>query len=640
MRSELYTALPKTRFGMTIFPDTRHVAEPSVPLCSHSMHDSERFKTTNNVHSVFSAPDHRNPQVQSLNLCGPQELPDLTLPLRPQLRPFVASIVLIDWWDSALDVQRDRSVGFMRPAIEQLGEHPEVGIFCPVFHHRFAHVLKGAADGAQELMNTTATVFYMLRDSPAWLGTPESLEMLVALTAKHLAAVRWPSAEALFPLHPTAASSPFPRLRPESVQSSLHKFVVDRLNELEIWTGMQKLDQVPRLVEPIDGYIDEIQAALLGLCILVLAGDVARLDPSQLPAFARPFVTSDEALDLHFEHPNHCYMLAWRYDSDLSWSARKVLARGFKIDQRWASSLAEDTGHATHSGPFARARFLTTERWAAETVQAAMDAFHEGKLPHFSINVAESLCEALEMTRQLPGIYLELGVYKGSSAFVVLQYLRRAWPSLQRPALLVDTFEGFSSPQAAASLDMGWHGTHEAFGSPAEHMMYLRDLLSPMEVPFSLFQANVLTDDLPAAEGVALCLIDVDTFEATLSALRKVKPLLVPGGVVLLEDVTATPFLTGALAALDLFLEEQGQSFLRLCTRSMAVLIRVDERWQNRSSACAHGSATSKSAARDLARRETGWAANEAAQQYDEMKVARKALNLLNYERRCHMACA
>ena len=27
----------------------------------------------------------------------------------------------------------------------------------------------------------------------------------------------------------------------------------------------------------------------------------------------------------------------------------------------------EDTGHATHSGPFARARFLTTERWAAET---------------------------------------------------------------------------------------------------------------------------------------------------------------------------------------------------------------------------------------------------------------------------------
>lgn len=62
-KSELYTSLPKTRFGMTIFPDTRHVAEPSVPLCSHSMGDAERFKTTNNMHSIFSVPDHQCPQV-------------------------------------------------------------------------------------------------------------------------------------------------------------------------------------------------------------------------------------------------------------------------------------------------------------------------------------------------------------------------------------------------------------------------------------------------------------------------------------------------------------------------------------------------------------------------------------------------
>eukprot|EP00438_Fugacium_kawagutii_P009778 Skav218799 [mRNA] locus=scaffold1140:269202:273533:+ [translate_table: standard] len=91
IQSELYTSLPKTRFGMTIFPDTRHVAEPSarepraftafqqrpvlkqprvifgwakVPLCSHSMADAERFKTTNNMYSVFSVPDHQNAQAR------------------------------------------------------------------------------------------------------------------------------------------------------------------------------------------------------------------------------------------------------------------------------------------------------------------------------------------------------------------------------------------------------------------------------------------------------------------------------------------------------------------------------------------------------------------------------------------------
>jgi len=63
-KSELYTSLPKTRYGMTVYPDTRHVAEPSVPGCSHSMADSERFKTTNNTMSLFSVPDHRHPQAE------------------------------------------------------------------------------------------------------------------------------------------------------------------------------------------------------------------------------------------------------------------------------------------------------------------------------------------------------------------------------------------------------------------------------------------------------------------------------------------------------------------------------------------------------------------------------------------------
>merc|ERR1712232_101534 len=57
-----YTSLPKTRYGMTIYPDTRHVTEASVPLSASFMPDHERFKTTNNIHSLFSVPDPRHPQ--------------------------------------------------------------------------------------------------------------------------------------------------------------------------------------------------------------------------------------------------------------------------------------------------------------------------------------------------------------------------------------------------------------------------------------------------------------------------------------------------------------------------------------------------------------------------------------------------
>merc|ERR1712226_757641 len=61
-KSELYTSLPKTRYGMTIYPDTRHVTEANIPLSHSFMPDHERFKTTNNVMGLFSVPDHRHPQ--------------------------------------------------------------------------------------------------------------------------------------------------------------------------------------------------------------------------------------------------------------------------------------------------------------------------------------------------------------------------------------------------------------------------------------------------------------------------------------------------------------------------------------------------------------------------------------------------
>eukprot|EP00442_Polarella_glacialis_P000893 CAMPEP_0115164636 /NCGR_PEP_ID=MMETSP0227-20121206/73140_1 /TAXON_ID=89957 /ORGANISM="Polarella glacialis, Strain CCMP 1383" /LENGTH=1027 /DNA_ID=CAMNT_0002577005 /DNA_START=24 /DNA_END=3107 /DNA_ORIENTATION=- len=61
-KSELYTSVGKTRYGMTVYPDTRHITEPTVPNCSCSMGDSERFKTTNNVNSLFATPDSSYPQ--------------------------------------------------------------------------------------------------------------------------------------------------------------------------------------------------------------------------------------------------------------------------------------------------------------------------------------------------------------------------------------------------------------------------------------------------------------------------------------------------------------------------------------------------------------------------------------------------
>jgi len=63
-KSELHTSLPKTRFGMTVYADTRHVTEANVPLSHSYLSEADRFRTTNAAHSIYAAPDPRHPQTE------------------------------------------------------------------------------------------------------------------------------------------------------------------------------------------------------------------------------------------------------------------------------------------------------------------------------------------------------------------------------------------------------------------------------------------------------------------------------------------------------------------------------------------------------------------------------------------------
>jgi Ca2+-binding EF-hand superfamily protein len=63
-KHELWNSPSKTRYGLTHYPDTRHVIEATMPMSHSFMAEDERFKTTNQMHSVFSPIDRERPQVQ------------------------------------------------------------------------------------------------------------------------------------------------------------------------------------------------------------------------------------------------------------------------------------------------------------------------------------------------------------------------------------------------------------------------------------------------------------------------------------------------------------------------------------------------------------------------------------------------
>jgi len=214
-------------------------------------------------------------------------------------------------------------------------------------------------------------------------------------------------------------------------------------------------------------------------------------------------------------------------------------------------------------------------RAALEVLQKTWSA--KDRVSHLKVGVHENLCEALELTKGVPGDYVEIGVYKGGQALTALHYLRHLEGQgyRERKAWLLDTFDGFTYPQAESSPDIQWAGTHRLFGAE-KTMRYVRETLTVAGAQFELVRSNICEEDLPAnVKLVSVANIDVDMYEPTFAALTKTADRVSPGGMILVEDAASTPRLYGAYLALCDFLDTPaGRDFIPIFKSSQYFLIR------------------------------------------------------------------
>lgn len=165
------------------------------------------------------------------------------------------------------------------------------------------------------------------------------------------------------------------------------------------------------------------------------------------------------------------------------------------------------------------------------------------------------LIQALDITKDVPGSFVEMGTFNGSSAGAALRYLGQTGRSLD--CHFLDVFEGFTYPEALASADMIWSGGHVTNGHAAISARLSAYIRPGLKV--SVHKANIITDDLPVEVGqIAVANLDVDLHEAVLAGLRKLAPRMAKNGVLVVEDPGHSPLLIGARAALDQFMEEGG----------------------------------------------------------------------------------
>jgi len=184
-----------------------------------------------------------------------------------------------------------------------------------------------------------------------------------------------------------------------------------------------------------------------------------------------------------------------------------------------------------------------------------------------------NLIQALAVTQKLPGDYVEIGCFQGSSGGAVLRYLRDKDRAMT--CHFLDVFEGFTYPAAMQSADSLWVNTHKTAGVDVIRQRLVSYADGRPDLRVHVHQSNCITDDLPGdIKQIAVANIDVDLYDAVLAALHRVAPLMVPGGILVVEDPGHSPFLIGARVALDEFLEsaaaeaftpivmQSGQTFL------------------------------------------------------------------------------
>lgn len=185
------------------------------------------------------------------------------------------------------------------------------------------------------------------------------------------------------------------------------------------------------------------------------------------------------------------------------------------------------------------------------------------RLSHLRNIIHENICQALEYTKDLEGDYVEIGVYKGGSAYTAMMYCQLN--SINRKFYLFDTFDGFNYEESSESSDILWKGTHKLFGVN-ETIEYLNKTFSEFEGNYSLIPSNIINDQLPEEiKKISLANIDVDLYEATYTALEKVSKLMVKGGIIICEDPKSTPMLYGAYYAMEKFLSsDHGLDFKKI----------------------------------------------------------------------------
>jgi O-methyltransferase len=176
----------------------------------------------------------------------------------------------------------------------------------------------------------------------------------------------------------------------------------------------------------------------------------------------------------------------------------------------------------------------------------------------FDMSIAQLnfITSALDSVKA-PGAVLEIGVGGGSTSIVINTFMEEK--SINRPFYGIDTFFGFTKEDVDFEKEKrGKPDQYFGYRSNSKDW-YSKTLIAHGIRNFHVIQADAKELDYKQFAPMAFCLLDVDLYHPIASVLPPLYDILVPGGVIIVDDCNpAVSLYDGAGQAYREFCREKG----------------------------------------------------------------------------------
>lgn len=167
------------------------------------------------------------------------------------------------------------------------------------------------------------------------------------------------------------------------------------------------------------------------------------------------------------------------------------------------------------------------------------------------------LWQALRSVLHLPGAIAEFGVFKGATARLIAQTMKRA--GVEKKLYLLDTFAGL--PEPTPDLDAEWRKGDLSDTSLAEVQSYLADVRNAFFLP------GLFADNFCHIENERFCFshVDCDLYASVKECCDFLYSRTVSGGYIFFDDY-GIPYCPGAKLAVDQFFADKPEQLIYLPT--------------------------------------------------------------------------